>query len=64
METRLILPSDFAGMQVARRVEVLSQGKLALRLDVTDLSTAGNVDPSMFTLKGHDWVRQFTPEVR
>ena len=64
LETRLLLPSDFAGMQVARRIELFGQGKLGLRLDVTDLTVAGSVDPSFFKLKGHEWVRMFTPEVR
>jgi hypothetical protein len=64
LDTRLSRPSDFAGMQVARRVELLNQGKLALRLDVTELSPVGTLDPSMFTLKGHESVRQFTAEVR
>ncbi len=64
LETRLLLPSDFAGIQVARRIEVRNQGKLGLRLDVTDLSAAGAVDPDMFTLKGHEWNRMFSPVVR
>jgi hypothetical protein len=64
MDTLLTRQSDFAGMQVARRIELRKQGQLAMRVDITDLSPAGTVDPSIFVLKGHDWVRQFTPEVR
>jgi len=64
LDTRLTNRGDFAGLQVARRIEMFNHDKLALRLDITDLSAAGTVDPAIFTLKGHEWVHQFTPEVR
>jgi hypothetical protein len=52
------------GVEVARRVDVLFGGKLVMRIDVTGLGPAGTVDPGMFVLKGHEWTRQFTAEVR
>jgi hypothetical protein len=64
LETRRANFVDFNGANVARRVDVLSGGKLGMRIDVTDLGPAGTVDPGVFALKGHDWVRQFTSEVR
>jgi Gram-negative bacterial TonB protein C-terminal len=64
LETRRANFGDFDGATVARRVDVFSGGKLGMRIDITDLSPAGTLDPGIFVLKGHDWVRQFTAEVR
>lgn len=64
LETRRMNFSDFNGIKVARRVDVLDGGKLAMRIDVNDLGPVGTVDSGMFVLKGHEWVRQFTAEVR
>jgi hypothetical protein len=64
LEMTLTNFGDFNGINVARRVDVFSGGKLGMRIDVTDLGAAGTVDPGVFVLKGHDWVRQFTTEVR
>jgi hypothetical protein len=64
LETRLANFVDFNGVSVARRVDILSGGKLGMQIDVTDIGPAGTVDPGLFVLQGHEWVRQFTPEVR
>lgn len=64
LETRRLEFSDFNGMQVARRVDVLNAGKLAMRIEVKELEPTGTVDPAIFVLRGHDWSRQFTDEVR
>jgi hypothetical protein len=64
LETRRAIFVGFNGLKVARRVDVLNGGKLAMRIDVTDLGPSGTVDPSVFVLKGHEWLRQFTAEVR
>ncbi len=64
METRRSQFSDFNGTKVARRIDVIYRGNLALRIDVTELEPAGTVDKGMFTIKRHEWVRQFTSEVR
>lgn len=64
LETRRLDFSDFNGVKVARRVDVLMQGKEGMRIDVTALGPAGKVDGHIFTMKGHDWVRQYTFEVR
>jgi hypothetical protein len=45
-------------------VEILIEGKVGMRIDVTALGPAVKVDGSMLRMKGHDWVRQYTFEVR
>jgi hypothetical protein len=64
METRRSQFTDFNGIKVARRIDGMYKGNLVLRVDVTELGAAGTVDKGMFTIKGHEWVRQFTSEVR
>jgi hypothetical protein len=62
-----ILPSavaPFDGVQFARVIDVLKDGKLGMKLTVRDV---GPVDPAVaksFALKGHEWQRAFTAEVR
>jgi hypothetical protein len=64
LETRREDFADFNGVKVARRVEILIEGKVGMRIDVTALGPAVKVDGSMLRMKGHDWVRQYTFEVR
>jgi hypothetical protein len=64
LETRQEDFVDYNGVKVARRVEILIEGKVGMRIDVTALGPAGKVDGSMFAMKGHDWERQYTFEVR
>lgn len=64
LETRRGNFVDFNGVGVARRVEILSGGKLGMQIDVKDIGPAGAISPAFFVLKGHEWVRQFTSEVR
>ena len=52
------------GTKVARRVDVLKGGRLAMRIRVLELSNAGVVEPKTFEIKGHEWTRAFTSEVR
>ena len=55
---------EFAGAKAARRIEVRKDGKLAMRIHVIELSQAGPVPAKTFELKGHEWTRVFTAEVR
>jgi hypothetical protein len=55
---------DFAGTKVARQINVLKDGKLAIRIRVTEVIPAGTVSASTFELKGHQWQRAFTAEDR
>jgi len=40
------------------------EGKVGMRIDVTALGPAGTVDPRIFVMKGQEWNREFTSEVR
>jgi len=64
LETRRLDFAGFNGLQVARRVEVLLKGTVAIKIDVIDIASAGTIDPHFFTIKGHDWDRAFSAEVR
>jgi hypothetical protein len=59
--------SDFQGfnaVKIARQIDVLMNGSLAMRIRVTDVEPAGAVPAATFALPGHEWERQFTSEVR
>lgn len=55
---------DFNGIRVARQIDVRKDGRLAIRIRVTDLAPAGSVPADNFELKGHEWQRAFTAEER
>jgi hypothetical protein len=55
---------DFSGIKTARRIEVLSDEHLAMRIRVTEISPAGTLPANTFELPGHEWTRAFTAEVR
>lgn len=55
---------DFNGIQFAHQLGVLSNGALALLIDVNSLTPGVSVDSSFFELKGHKHARAFTSEVR
>lgn len=63
-EIRPLTPETFNGVLVARQIDVLKGGKVGLRFNVKE---TGPADPSVakqFKLKGHEWQRAFTAEVR
>jgi hypothetical protein len=64
IETQRLEFEDFAGVKTARRIDVLKDGKLAMRIRVTDVTPAGTVPTKTFEVKGHEWTRAFTAEVR
>jgi len=64
LETRRSSFAAFNDVQVARRVEVLLKGTVAIRIDVTGIEPAGQVDPHIFAIKGRGWDHAFTSEVR
>jgi hypothetical protein len=43
---------------------VLKDGHLAMKIRVTDVVPATTESPEIFKLKGHEWQRAFTDEVR
>lgn len=64
LETQRFEFEDFAGAKIARRIDVLKDGNLGLRIRVTDVSPAGAIPAKNFEFKGHEWTRAFTAEVR
>jgi len=64
LEVRRTQASEFDGLAVARNIEIYKGGRLAMHIAVTKLEPATAVDDSLFVLKGHDYKRQFTAEVR
>lgn len=64
VEARRTEVQEFGEVKVARRVDVLKGEKLAMRIEVTEIVSAGVVPKTTFTLKGHEWTRAFTSEVR
>lgn len=64
IETQRLEFSDFSGVQIAHQIKVLQNGSLGMVIQVTDVSASGTVSESMFDLRGHEWKRQFTDEVR
>ncbi len=63
-ETRRSDFKEFGGLSVARSVGLYSNGGLALKLTVTELSANPAVGLKSFEVKGHEWTRQFTDEAR
>ena len=55
---------EFGGVKVAHHLDVLRDGHLAMQIEVTELTPAGDVSPKIFELKGYAWQRAFTSEVR
>lgn len=64
IETQRSQFEDYAGTMVARRIDLLKDGKLGMQLRVTDVSPAGTVSAKSLEVPGHKWVRAFTAEVR
>lgn len=64
IETLRLDFEDFAGLKVARQVNVLKDGKLGMQIRVTEITPAGSVSGKIFKVKGHEWVRAFTDEMR
>jgi hypothetical protein len=55
---------EFNGFKVARQMDILKDGKLAVRISITEIAPAGQVAQDNFVLKGHEWQRMFTAEER
>lgn len=55
---------EFNGVKIARQINVLKEGHLAMRITVGTVTPAPTVSADTFKLKGHEWERMFTDEVR
>lgn len=64
VETRRSDFQGFGNVKVAHRIDVLKDGLLALRIQVTDITASPSDPKQKFELKGHEWTRSFTAEVR
>jgi hypothetical protein len=54
----------YGGVHVPRRIDVVRDGKLGLQLLVKEIGPADPAASKTFKLKGHEWQRAFTSEVR
>jgi hypothetical protein len=64
IETQRSEFEDFAGVKIAHRIDVLKDGRLGVRIGIAEVSPAGTVPSKTFEVKGHEWTRAFTAEVR
>jgi len=55
---------DYGGVQVAKRIDVLKDGKLGMRITIEQIAPSDPAAAKNFRLKGHEWQRDFTDEVR
>lgn len=55
---------DHSGVHVARKIAVRKGGSLAMRISVSDIATPAAVSSKEFELRGHEWNRSLTDEVR
>lgn len=56
--------TDFVGVKVAQQIDVIKDGKIGMRIHVTELALAGSAPAKTFEIKGHEWVRAFTAQAR
>lgn len=61
VETRRAEFQPFGTTQVARRIDVLKDDKLAILISVTRVSPLADAPESRFKLPGHEWERIFSP---
>jgi hypothetical protein len=55
---------EFAGVKIARKIDVFRNQKPLMHIRITEVLPAGKVPPDTFVVAGHEWVRSFTAEVR
>jgi hypothetical protein len=62
-----VLPSKiepFGDVQLARQIDVMQNGKLALRISIESIEGTGPATAEDFQIIGHEWQRAFTAEER
>src|SRR5450631_1293012 len=55
---------DFSGFKVARQIDVRKDGRLGMRIRVTEVAPGASLPASNFEVKGHEWQRACTAEER
>ena len=63
-ETQRTQFEDFGGALVARRINVLSKGGVAMAIQVMQVSPGQPDSKNNFEMRGHEHVRALTDEVR
>jgi hypothetical protein len=63
-ELRPSRQADYQAVQVARQIDVLKDGKVGIRIIVNETGPADQSAAKDFKLKGHEWQRAFTSEMR
>jgi len=64
IETQRIDFKDFGDVAIAREIRVLHDHQLGMLIRVTEVSAAATIPEDIFDLRGHEWKRAFTDEVR
>ena len=64
LEIRPSSQVDYDNVQVARQIDVFKDGQLGMRITVKGVSAGDPAAAREFKLKGHEWQRAFTSEVR
>ena len=64
IETQRSEFEDFAGARIARRIDVLKDEVLGMRIRITEISHEDAVPATSFVIPKHEWTRAFTDEVR
>jgi hypothetical protein len=64
LEVRRTDFQEFNGLKIAGQIDVLKDGKLALKIHVAEVSAGTALADRTFKLKGHEWQRMFTDEAR
>lgn len=64
IETQRSNFEEFNGAQVAHVMKVMRAGSVGMAIRITDISAAGAIPEDTFTVRGHEWKRAFTDEVR
>jgi hypothetical protein len=64
LETRRSQLEEFGGVNIAYQIVVLHNGAPGIEIHVTGVSPVVNVPDGTFDLRGHEWKRAFTDEVR
>jgi len=63
-ELRPSAAQEYGGVLVARQIDVLKDGQVVMRINVKDVGVPDASIAKGFELKGHEWQRAFTSEVR
>jgi hypothetical protein len=63
-EVRPSLVEAYSGVQVARRIDIVKDGKVGMRIVVKEIVPVHPAASKNFRLSGHEWQRAFTAEVR